>query len=289
MSDNSVRRSPVPPHGPLTLGAVYQRTTLHKRFGGNNTAGIVPSKSEPVVLLFHTEEGTQQFYGDGFDTEGVYWYSGMGALGDMEWNYANRAVRDHLQDGRDLYLFERAQRQGGLWRLAHLMHCIGLREESRRDRKGVLRRAFVFGLVPVEEGAGPDEVMTEVDTFAKLRLHELRRVVSANGEAEGALGVRVTTVYLRSAAVRAYALTRAGGSCEACLEKAPFLSTAGLPFLEVHHLDRLADGGPDRPERVAGLCPNCHRRCHYGRDGAEYNDRLKERVAARERELGSLL
>lgn len=235
------------------------------------------------MLLFHTEEGSQQFYDDGFDSEGVYWYSGMGALGDMEWNHANRAVRDHLKDGRDLYLFERAQRQGGLWSLAHLMHCIGHREDTRKDREGALRKAIVFGLVPVEEGAGPDEIIAKVGTLA-----DLRRGAAADGEAAVSLGVRASKVYLRSAAVRAYALARAGGSCEACSLKAPFVSAAGLPFLEVHHLDRLADGGPDRPERVAGVCPNCHRRCHYGADAAEYNGILTEKVTAKEKELGLL-
>lgn len=228
MAEDSLCHSPVPPSGPLILGAVYQRAALHERFGGNNTAGIVPSKSEPVVLLFHTEEGAQQFYGDGFDCEGVYWYSGMGELGDMKWNYANRAVRDHLQDGRDLYLFERAQRQGGLWRLAHLMHCLGHREEARNDREGTLRLAIIFGLVAVEEGAGPDEVMTEVGTRQEIQLTALRAAASANGEADAALGVRITNVYLRSAAIRAYALTRAGGRCDACLLEGSVLVSRGL-------------------------------------------------------------
>ncbi|MFC1652495.1 HNH endonuclease [Planctomycetota bacterium] len=37
-------------------------------------------------------------------------------------------------------------------------------------------------------------------------------------------------------------------------------------FLEVHHLFRLADDGPDIPDNVAAICPNCHRELHYGAD-----------------------
>ncbi|MGK5511732.1 HNH endonuclease [Brevibacillus formosus] len=50
--------------------------------------------------------------------------------------------------------------------------------------------------------------------------------------------------------------------CEACGSEAPFKTAKGGPFLEVHHRRRLSDGGPDHPEWVAAICPNCHRRCH---------------------------
>ena len=71
----------------------------------------MPSKQEPVVLLFHTEEPAQQFYLDGFDANGIYWYSGEGTAGDMTWTPANRAVRDHVQVGNDLFFFQRVQRK----------------------------------------------------------------------------------------------------------------------------------------------------------------------------------
>lgn len=52
----------------------------------------------------------------------------------------------------------------------------------------------------------------------------------------------------------------------------PCTTSSGEPFLDVHHIDRLADGGPDRPDRVvAGVCPNCHRRRHYGIDAQALN------------------
>src|SRR5262245_54624772 len=97
--------SHVPESGPLTLGAVYKRSDLHMRFGGSRIAGIVPLKHEPFVLLFHSEEPAQRFYRDGFGEDGLYWYSGEGISGDMQWTSANRAVRDHMQDGRGLLLF----------------------------------------------------------------------------------------------------------------------------------------------------------------------------------------
>jgi 5-methylcytosine-specific restriction protein A len=99
-------------------------------------------------LLFHTEEPIQQFYRDGFDLEGVYWYSGQGSIGDMEWDHYNRAVRDHAQLGRNLLFFERAQREGGLWRFANTFYYSKHKIEDRVDKAGEMRSAIIFGLLP---------------------------------------------------------------------------------------------------------------------------------------------
>ncbi|WP_442870450.1 HNH endonuclease [Aneurinibacillus sp. Ricciae_BoGa-3] len=29
---------------------------------------------------------------------------------------------------------------------------------------------------------------------------------------------------------------------------------------------RLSDGGPDNPEHLAAICPNCHIEAHYGQN-----------------------
>jgi 5-methylcytosine-specific restriction protein A len=272
--------SVVPTQGPLTLGAIYQRSALHARFGGNKTAGIVPSLKESVILMFHTQEDAHQFYGDGLDEIGVYWYSGMGARGDMDWNFANRAVRDHLENGKDLLLFERFQRQGGYWSYSHLMHCIGWREEQRPDSTGATRKALIFGLVPVEEPAA-DVPPAPTASLASLRMNAL----ASTPVAGSVTSTRVQEVHRRSSAVKAYVLARAAGICEACRSPAPFIKYDGQPFLEAHHIDRLSDGGPDHPDRVCGICPNCHRRCHYGADATRFNDLVRQHVKAKESRL----
>ena len=100
------------------------------------------------VLLFHTEEPIQQFYRDGFDLNGMYWYSSQGSYGDMEWDHYNRAVRDHAQYGWDLLFFERAQREGGLWRFANTFYSKTHKIEDRPDKAGNMRSAIIFGLLP---------------------------------------------------------------------------------------------------------------------------------------------
>jgi hypothetical protein len=72
------------------------------------------------------------------------------------------------------------------------------------------------------------------------------------------------TSYVRDPKVVRWVLDRAKGTCELCNRPAPFLDSKGEPFLEVHHVVLLSNGGPDTVENARGLCPNCHREVHFG-------------------------
>lgn len=62
-----------------------------------------------------------------------------------------------------------------------------------------------------------------------------------------------------------YAKRIASDICQDCKEPAPFINkTTKEPFLETHHIRSLADGGEDTIENTIALCPNCHRKRHYG-------------------------
>lgn len=92
--------------------------------------------------------------------------------------------------------------------------------------------------------------------------------------------------YIRSEAIKDYAQTRADGICELCESEGPFEKQDGEPYLEVHHLDELGEGGADSPDRVAALCPTCHSEIHYGVDGDKLNDELEKRLNERFSEFG---
>lgn len=83
--------------------------------------------------------------------------------------------------------------------------------------------------------------------------------------------------YRRAEAIKMYVLARAGGICEGCKKPAPFRTSKG-PYLECHHLHRLADGGPDHPANVIALCPNCHRAAHFSVERKEFNNLLSNRI-----------
>lgn len=99
------------------------------------------------------------------------------------------------------------------------------------------------------------------------------------GNATPARQPRENASFKRLAPVIAWVLHEAKGYCEACGEKAPFQDEFGLPFLEVHHVRPLAEGGPDQVDNAAALCPNCHRRLHYSGERSSYRTEVLKRIS----------
>ena len=85
--------------------------------------------------------------------------------------------------------------------------------------------------------------------------------------------------YERRPDVKAWVLLEARGICELCQQRAPFIGADGEPYLELHHVQQLAEGGPDTVENAAAVCPSCHRWLHYGRDRSEQQERLYKQVS----------
>jgi len=81
-----------------------------------------------------------------------------------------------------------------------------------------------------------------------------------------------------------WVLRQAAGTCEHCRAPAPFLRVDGTPFLEVHHVCRLADGGSDKVTNAVALCPNCHRLLHHSPNAMAAVARLYSMVARLRRE-----
>jgi len=107
-----------------------------------------------------------------------------------------------------------------------------------------MRRAIVFHLISVAEGNAPIEEIdgtgTDMTNLAQLRT----RAKEASAEtSERRSSEAQQTYFERSAVIRIYAVARAEGKCEACGNPAPFIDSSGKPFLEVHHIRRLTDGG----------------------------------------------
>ena len=63
----------------------------------------------------------------------------------------------------------------------------------------------------------------------------------------------------------ARALERARGNLR-MLRLHGFRMDSGAVFLETHHVIPLSEGGPDEIWNVVAICPNDHRRAHFGAD-----------------------
>ena len=265
---------------PFERGEVYnRRTDIHARYGGQERGGIATPSGMPFVFLFTGESGEQFGYRDGWRDDGSFAYTGEGQRGDMEFVRGNRAIRDHLSDGKDLLLFQ-ATAHPGEHRFLGDFGCAGWETARAPDVDGTERDAIVFLLTPFEL-PGDEEEAPPTD-LTEHSLEDLRRAAYEAAEEtqrKTATGDARKSYYLRSAVVKAYVLRQANGVCESCSLPAPFLRKDGTPYLEPHHTKRLADGGPDSPRWVAAVCPTCHRRIHHGQDGATMNERVQDRLA----------
>jgi 5-methylcytosine-specific restriction protein A len=257
-------------------GQLYNRRhDIHEVYGGQQQGGICTPQGVPFILLFTGESGGEFGYRDGPQEDGTFAYTGEGQRGNMEFVRGNRAIREHVSDGKDLLLFE-STRRSGMYRFLGCYGCAGWTYKDAPDRDGINRSAIVFRLVSVFA----ETVHSEPDAVRNSgSLDELRTAAYAAAAAPSGLPKDARRNYFeRSAVVKAYVLMRARGQCEACGEKAPFLRKDGTPYLEPHHTKRVADGGPDHPAWVGAVCPTCHRKIHHGYNGAELNETLQRRL-----------
>lgn len=255
----------------LKAGDRCHRIDLHDKYGGTRYHGIAPSSDHPYVFLFTGDSGSEHGYEDEFRGD-TFIYTGEGREGDMEMVRGNKAIRDHREEGRELHLFESNDEA---WSVTYLgqFQCVDWFREQLPDTNGDLREAIRFKLEPVN-----NEVEVETDDLEGTDLDTLyeRAKESSTDQPERQTNTNeyTRTSYSRSEVVREFALRAADGVCQGCGEDAPFIDEDGEPFLEVHHLFRRSDGGPDHPDNVIALCPNCHRRVHYGEDGEKFNQEL---------------
>ena len=271
---------------PFQVGEIYNRTKdLHGIYGGNPRGGMCPCKNFPFIFLFTGSSGVKHGYEDKFIEDGKFLYTGEEQYGDMKFLKGNKALRDHISNNVHALVFEKLG--GGNYRFVGEFIYLDSHFETRPDTDGNLRQAIIFELANESlenfENFDPEDASDKPKKLPKsLTKSEMRELAKKGSSKHVKAKSTKTRVYYRNQAVKDYALLRAEGVCEACSNKAPFINKRGYPFLEVHHMFRIADGGPDDPEGVAAICPNCHRRIHNGKDGDSINKELIYSIAKKE-------
>lgn len=190
-------------------GKIYRRSDLHQRLGGQQQGGISTPAKQNVILAFTGEVGKQYGYHDRWTPEGVFLYTGEGQQGDMQFARGNRAIRDHVKNGEDLYLFQYVKK--GQVQFLGQMVCIGYRTREAPDGHGDQRKAFVFELAPVDQ---LDEAIVEVpqevtESLWQQSLGALRARAVASSSTVATTHERLSLVRERSHAIRVYAQRRA--------------------------------------------------------------------------------
>lgn len=102
-----------------------------------------------------------------------------------------------------------------------------------------------------------------IESYKLSSEQRLKQLQKANKKPE--ILVVTTTTFKRNPDVVAEVLFQSKGKCGGCFENAPFYRKSdGTPYLEVHHKVPLSQGGDDTVENAIALCPNCHRKQHFG-------------------------
>jgi 5-methylcytosine-specific restriction protein A len=274
---------------PFKLDEEYPRKALLDFLGSRQRqSGVLWGDLQPSCIICTSggRHGLRAGYFDSLEPDGTWLYYGQGRNGDqLLENAANARLASRLHSVLLFTAREPRAREiseggyGKIFKYRGTFNVLGYDHvvPTAGERRG--DRLVRFSLIPASGMVGQPEIRSDVGVDIKdLK----RRILTIR---PGATGFRSGGEYrVRSQLVRIYALRRAGGFCEACGAGAPFLTSDGNPFLEVHHILRLSDDGDDEPQNVAALCPNCHRRAHHAGDRLEFNRSMVLRILELERD-----
>lgn len=189
--------------------------------------------------------------------------------------YVKKAVYDTLarQFNRTAKAFEyRMQNISYVLVLMGRQWLPGLKPAKNVGANGVLIEQFINEL---ERRSAAPTVKFELDVRDALKKTP---VAPPPGNANPDTTTATVTQVRRDPSVKAWVLAQASGTCECCNEPAPFQGADGLPYLEVHHVRKLAEQGPDLVSNAVAVCPNCHRELHYGENARQLVERLYARL-----------
>lgn len=133
------------------IGAEYnRRRDIHAIFGGQQQGGISTPSRHPFIFLFTGEAGEKHGYHDEWAEDGFHMY-GEGQVGPMTYTGGNRALRDHLQKGYRVFLFQATGKSKPCVYRGEFSVARHYVKADVPDTEGNLRSAVIFVLVRVAD------------------------------------------------------------------------------------------------------------------------------------------
>lgn len=129
---------------PFIPNQLYKRSLIHDEYGGNRQGGISPSAKVPYIFIFSGKSGTQYGYRDGWDNHNIFSYTGEGQEGDMQFIKGNLALKEHINRGKRVFLFE--IEGGGLVKFSSEMEFYDADYFETPDKNGTNRIGIRFFL-----------------------------------------------------------------------------------------------------------------------------------------------
>ena len=241
----------------LAVGAEVSNADIVRIFQCGNMGGMRRSKKTGTLVII--SDDTKRLYKDTWKN-GILYYTGMGKVGDqvLEGNQ-NGTLYHSNTNGVKVHLFEVMKKTiytyRGIVTLADAPY-----QDDQLDNTGNMRKVWIFPVRPIHNVL---DIIKDPDEKEVVRLSDLE-LIKRSEINQGAKKPQKseTTVYYRDPYIKEMVKRLAKGKCQFCGMNAPFLDMNGSPYLEEHHVKRLADGGADVIKNVVALCPNCHRKIH---------------------------
>lgn len=262
----------------------YDRNDLLSFTGSKQQiSGIIygPLQPNSVIITSGGKHGESFNYSDHKNKDGTWRYIGQGSTGNQKpLSAANSKLTNQNRDillfsTREPNKFEKKQRgnQRKRYKFEGLFNVLQWDLEVAADGERRGDKLVVITLIPANNIFDDYELANISLQNPPKTLESLYLEIKQENK-NRPKGISKREYIQRSDKVKEYAILRANGLCELCNKTAPFLTSNGIPFLEVHHIMKLADDGPDEPENVAALCPNCHRESHFGENQTLIKDKL---------------
>ena len=267
----------------VNIGEELTNQKIVEIFKCGNQGGMRRSTKKNCLVLI--TDHTKSLYHDRMDSEGVLHYTGMGKIGDQTLSRQNKTLYNSRISDIKILFFEKYSEKS-LYKFIGEVELINEPyQEIQADEKGELRKVYVFPLSLINAESFPPILASDLYEITKHEEKKVRKLSiediiekanSSNNTLRKTYRRNVSEQYNRNEYVKEYARRRANGDCDLCEESAPFESNK-VPFLEIHHVEWLARGGPDTINNVVALCPNCHRKVHM-LDNTNDVNKLKEKA-----------
>ncbi|MFR3728467.1 HNH endonuclease [Lacrimispora sp.] len=272
----------------ISIGDELTNDEMRTLFKCGNMGGMRRSKKTGTLVII--SDDTKGLYRDEWKN-GVLHYTGMGKIGDqvLEGNQ-NGTLYYSDTNGIDIHLFEVMNKS--IYTYRGVVKLVDKPYQSMQpDDNGNMRKVWMFPVKPI---SNVDELIELSEReISRLSNRELNRR-SQISQVERKPQRKETTIYYRNPYLKEIIKRIAEGKCQYCGNEAPFYDKNNKPYLEEHHVKRLADGGTDTLDNVVAVCPNCHRKMHVLNEetdmiilegiAAQNENRLK-RLMAYEREV----
>ncbi len=159
---------------PFKVTKSYKRSILHDNFGGNRQSGIAPCAKYPYIFVFSGSSGQEHGYKDQWVNPHVYSYTGEGQVGDMEFTKGNLHLRDHIRNGKRVFLFHKIPNKKSWVEFVAELHVFDCDFFQTHDRNNQMRTGikFFFKRANANLYAIPDELNTLVNEPNEIQAYK---------------------------------------------------------------------------------------------------------------------